>query len=62
MKLKIRIVQILMTPNTETYQCALMGLGEDGVVYTEAREGNESGWAPYLTPPEKETPEDSRPF
>ena len=42
---KIKIVQMIVTPNNSEYQGILLGLGSDGVVY---RTDSDNKWHIYL--------------
>ena len=43
----IKIIQILFTESHSTWQGRLLGLGDDGVVYTLDQKGN---WEPFIRP------------
>lgn len=42
---KLKIVQIVISPDNSAYQSALLGLGNDGVIY---RADNDNKWHEYF--------------
>lgn len=52
----MKIIQLLMTPNDATWQNHLLGLTDEGSVYSVGPTGE---WLPYLAPVPAETPSES---
>ena len=44
---QVKIIQLLLTPNNEVWQNALLGLGSDGVTY---QVGQGTKWVPVIPP------------
>lgn len=46
----MKIIQILISPDTPGWQGALLGLGDNNIVYMESRGPEGHIWKPYFEP------------